>query len=458
MRALLAGLMVIVASIATAIAQPADVQLAAAQAQIAKMVADGRAVLAGHADPHGNWTFANAKGERFSAATPDEMKRVAGVLAPGAEPAKAPIYVLTPDTVFADAGAWRSLPATADLRIASSGAVYRLLKTIAGGLQVEVRPALAIAAKDRTGFDAALWYFNRPFEKARMRIVAMEGGGPRVLSSTPRIDPATKEALIDPIEPAALVDAIKGLKGQTAVLSGRTEGEFLVGFDSRGRAQRVALGPLFDAAIAADTGVIVLGQTNPAQMGGRNWAYQKIEARGLADAASRATFGDFFEALAAGERFIATPRTAADGRIVIDVARSGLGAPTEIGSRVGRVLKDLASQAMGKVPVVGMTVVLPPLARQQSLDGRWFGALPRSWVWIYAGLFVLGLIGWPVADRWFSRVWPQEQAGEYHNAFGYAAARAIRTTLLALVYAPAVAVASAPVRVMEMVGRGRASV
>lgn len=432
----------------------ADGQLANAAAQIgAVSAADGAVALAGHADHHGNWTFVNGKGERFSVATPDELKRVVSVLAPGGDAARRIVFLLTPDTLFGPAQAWKSLASLrAALRLASDVTTYKVQRRDPLPPLVEVRPTLLVAAKTRAAFESTLWYFARPFERSRMRMIALEAGAPRVLSSSPRYDPKTKDALIDTLDPTALPAALSGLGGQTAVLSGRIEGDALVGLDAKGRLHRVALAPLLAAGVAADVGVVVMAQSNPAQMGGRNWLYQRVEVKGLTHSAGGAAFGEFLDALTMGEQFVVTAaERAGDGRIDLDIQRSGSSAPGDTVSRLSRMVRDLASEAMGKVPVIGVRAVLPAVARQQELDRRWVSWLPSSLTRLYAVLLAAGLIGWPVAMSWFQRIWPGEQRRDYANAFGYGAAHGLRAAVFALVFAPLAAFASAPLRLLGLV-------
>ena len=64
----------------TAAKRPA-LDLAAAQLKTFAATAKGPA-LAATVSQEGHWTFVNARGERFTAASPDELKRVVSALAP----------------------------------------------------------------------------------------------------------------------------------------------------------------------------------------------------------------------------------------------------------------------------------------------------------------------------------------------------------------------------------------
>src|SRR5262245_48665762 len=69
-----------------------------------------RPALAAQATQEGHWRFVNRAGETFTAGTPEEMKRVAGVLLPDAKPdAKLALYV-TEDTILLNRAALKELP------------------------------------------------------------------------------------------------------------------------------------------------------------------------------------------------------------------------------------------------------------------------------------------------------------------------------------------------------------
>ena len=87
------------------------------------MVPAGTAVLAADASPEGHWTFVNGKGERFTAATTEEMARMPGVLAPEAKEAGGRlILVVTEASVFGPGDALSMLPRDAGVRLSTGPA------------------------------------------------------------------------------------------------------------------------------------------------------------------------------------------------------------------------------------------------------------------------------------------------------------------------------------------------
>ena len=67
----------------------------------------------------------------------------------------------------------------------------------------------------------------RPLDRARVRVLALEPGGPSTLTSTPRIDAATNRAAVDVIDPASLPAAMGSIRGQTVLITGRVDGQLL---------------------------------------------------------------------------------------------------------------------------------------------------------------------------------------------------------------------------------------
>ena len=130
-----------------------------------------------------------------------------------------------------------------------------------------------------------MWQLARPLNKANVRVLALEPGGPPRLASTPRIDPATKRAMVDAIDPASLPAALGSVRGQTVLVTGRVDGRLLYVQPSSGPERSMLLPDLFKAAEEADVNLIVLRTAStPRQPGGRNWLWQKVEVRGLEQA------------------------------------------------------------------------------------------------------------------------------------------------------------------------------
>ena len=132
----------------------------------------------------------------------------------------------------------------------------------------------------------------RPLDRARVRVLALEPGGPSTLTSTPRIDAATSRAAVDIIDPASLPAAMGSIRGQTVLVTGRVDGQLLYVKPSSGPEKSLLVRDLLRAAEDADVNLVVLQSTStPRQPGGRNWFWQKVEVKGLDDALQRAAHG-----------------------------------------------------------------------------------------------------------------------------------------------------------------------
>src|SRR5438132_2454474 len=88
--------------------------------------AEGGAALAAQATQEGHWRFVNKAGETFTAGTPDELTRVAGILLPEAKAdAKLSLY-LTEDTIFLNRSALKDLPKGSELNVVVGNEAYRI--------------------------------------------------------------------------------------------------------------------------------------------------------------------------------------------------------------------------------------------------------------------------------------------------------------------------------------------
>jgi hypothetical protein len=143
-----------------------------------------------------------------------------------------------------------------------------------------------------------------------------------------------------------------------------------------------------------------------------------------------------------------------DTRMLLDVHRAaGLPSTASSTAQVGSALSDIVAGLTGKVVHEGAVLHARSARRQAELDRRLVWFLPADITWAYAALIALGLLGLPVAWRWWARVWPFEAAGDYRNATGYWAARVIRGIVFALLFLPLAAVFAGPVSILQMLTR-----
>ena len=222
-----------------------------------------------------------------------------------------------------------------------------------------------------------MFHLGRHLNRSNIRVLALEPGGPKALSSVPNYDPATKAALVDPIDPAVLGPAFGKLRGQTVLVTGRVEGDMLYFKPSKGAESKIALATLGRAAESADVSLVVLQSSVTRQPGGRNWLWQTVSVSGLDDALKRATFGDFLNALAAGRgELVVSARPSAAGRVTLTANPSGASA-VPMTDAVGNWFSDTAGELMGNVVVQGVQAYVPDRERVEELDARIIPWCPR---------------------------------------------------------------------------------
>jgi len=416
--------------------------------------ADG-AVLAAQATPEGHWRFVNRAGETFTAGTPEEMKRLAAVLLPGTSAeAKLSLY-LTEDTFFAHRAALEQLPKGSALHVVVRAESYPVLRRGEGAAErfyAQVRPNLVVELSERQAFDEAVWQLARPLNKANVRVLALEPGGPSTLASAPRIDPATRRALVDVIDPASLSAALGAVRGQTVLVTGRVDGRLLFVQPASGPERSLILADLLKAAEEADVNLVVLRTaTTPRQPGGRNWLWQKVEVKGLEQAMQHARVADFLDALSGGRGRMAVAAAPSGRRTLIDIRPAGPFAGGPLERPVGDLFSGIVSDITGRVVATGMQGSLRSAERQQELDQRLIPGIPSDFQLGYVVLVVLGLFGIPVSRAWWRRIWPPEQAADYAGPAGYWAARLVRGAVFLLLFLPLTAPVSAPYSLLRQV-------
>lgn len=396
--------------------------------------------LAAHATPEGHWRFTNRSSEIFTAGTPDEMKRVVAALAPDAAGAEARLSLyLSEETVFGQQSLLKELPAGARLHVVIGKSGFPLIRRSQGGaerLLAEIRPNVALLLNEERAVAEALFQLSRPLEASRLRVLSLKPDGPDSLKSLPRFDPATKGALVDEIDPNSLGRALGSLSGQTAVVTGRIEGGELRFRPAAGSERAIPLAEIERAAAAADVNLVVLQSAVPAQPGGRNWLWQKVEVAGLDDALKRATFADFLNALGTDRGQLVVEAVAAlDGRALLRALPAGRQSEPITG-RLGEWLSEVVASVTGNVVPGAVEVMARSEERQRELDARIVPGVPSALQIGYLAGLVAGLMGLPVARRWWVRIWPPETRADYAGGLGYHAARAAKLVAFLLLFLP----------------------
>jgi hypothetical protein len=397
--------------------------------------------------PAGRWRFVSRSGESMAVGSAEDMKRVLPVLAPEARAGARLALHLTPDTVIRDRAALKALPAGADLRVVAGEESYRLLRRAdAAGERffAEIRSNLVVEMGDRRLFDEAVWQLERRLDKAALRVLALEPGGPTALPASPRIDPASRRALVDSIDPVRLPAAMPGVAGQTLVVVGRIDRDILHVKPASGPERGLMARELFRAAAAADVNLIVLVSAAAArQPAGRNALWQLA---GTPDEALRqAHLADVLNVLGAPGRRLAVAALPQGPRTALDLTPAAADLPATSPVRPApEAVVAAAADLMSRVTSASVQASLRSAAHQQELDWRLLPGIPSEVQIGYGLMVLLGLLGVPVARMWWQRVWPPETAADYAGRAGYWAARASRGLAFGLVFVPLTAAVSMP--------------
>jgi hypothetical protein len=412
--------------------------------------------LAAQGTQEGYWRFVNRAGEMFTVGSPDEMKRAISVLYPEAKPGARVLVYMTEDTVFRHRAALKTLPAAAELYMVVRGRSYRLRRGEADAerLLAEVRTNVGVEPRDERAFGEAIWHLARRLRDARVRVLALEPGGPRALSAWQRIDPATRRAVVDVIDPASLASAMGSVAGQMLLVVGRVDRDVLEIRPSRGPEHSVRLDHLFKAAADADVNLVVLETASaPRQPAHRSGLWQSLEETDGEAALRRAEIADLLSGMAGpGRRLSVTTAEGTGKRTLLRMAASNdLPGPLPARSaadRLSRLIGELTFEAV----VTGVRASLLDADRQRELDRRSLAGIPAALQLGYVVLLALGLLGMPVARTWWVRVWPPETAAEYAGRQGYWAACAARGLAFLLLFVPITAAAAAPYNLARQMG------
>ncbi len=400
----------------------------------------GHAALAGSVSHEGHWTFVNRAGETITAGSPDELKRVLRVLSPDQSKPDSRIAIyIAEETAFKGRAHLKDLPKVADLNGMIGSESYRLVKQGDDAnlrLFAEVRPRLLVSLTERAHFDEALWQLGRKIDAGTVRIIGLEPGGPAGLTTASRLDPGTKRTLIDSIDPDRLRHSFGAIRRQTAVLSGRVDGELLMFKPASGAEKSLLLRDLTAAAEAADVNLVILKSAAARQPGARNWLWQKIDVAGVPPPMERTSLDEVLTALAGdgGALAVTVSKTSAI-RTMFEVRRVNLSSEKS-GNPIVAVVKDVVSEVAGNIVSDEIEAWMESAERKQELDQRIVPGIPSDWQFGYLGLLMFGLIGWPVTARWWGRLWPPEAAGEYPSRFGYWAASAVRGGAFVTLFLP----------------------
>ncbi len=402
---------------------------------------DGDVPFAAHATPEGHWTFTNRDGAAFTAATPDEMGRVAKALAPEAPEGAGLSLHLTEDSVFLRRSAIDSLPSGARLNVVIGKASHPIVRRGGSGegaqLFAKVRDNVLVPIGERAAFGEAVWQLERGLSRADIRVLSLKPGSSKGLSATAKYDDLHKVPLADEIDPARLAEVLPDIRGQTAVVTGRIDRDLLYVLPTSGSEKALSLSAIRKAAADADVNLVVLHSSKQLQPGGQNWFWQTIELDGLGKALEKNTFGDFLDALAGGRgQLVVKSSGANDARVLVEAIPDP--ARRDIVDSVGTWVGDAVSDVTGHVVTEGVQAFMTSQARQKELDERIVPGIPSDWQFYYIGAMIMGLVGIAVARSWWDAIWPKEKRADYRGRFGFYAARTIRWLAFAVIFLPLV--------------------
>lgn len=405
-----------------------------AASHLADLKLPPKAALAAHATPEGHWQSANREGQLFTAATPYEMQRVLPSLLPDATETRLSLFV-SEDSFFKSPEHLAALPKDADIHIVTDGGAYPVRRgsvTANAAMIAEVRPNLSMALTDAQLFDEVIAFLSRPLNRADMRPLAVTAGGPKTIPSVPRVDLTTKAAEVDAIDPAHLTSAFRTLKGRTAVVTGRVDGETI----AFGDAPAIATADIAAAARDNDVSLIVLHSASGVQPGGRNWLWQKTTIDGLSEASGKATMGEFLDTLAA-----------ARGGMTMDVARDSFGrirvatqplAEAGVIDSATSAVGDAIGHVTGQIAQAGADIYTRDHAAQEEQDARLIPFLPSIVQIVYLSGLIAGVLGFSTARAWWRWLYPNTPQAQGDSRLARFFRALPNEATFALIFLPAV--------------------
>lgn len=407
--------------------------------------AAGSVFLAAHIGQEGHWTFANPRGETFTAGTPDEMKRVTTSLAPDAPEAGVELTLfLTRTSALLGPELLRALPPTAKLHVVIGTEAYPLLRQRIGSAEhmlLALSPRVRVSLFEPTALDETLEQLARPLTRERLRLIALEPGGLETLPRHAKADPSTGRSPIEAVDPTRLPAAFTALRGQTALISGRISGDLIAYRPRSGAELTIKLSELTRGAALAGVDLLIVQSVTPHQPGTRNWLWQRFEIDGLDKGLVAPTFGDLIaNLLGARGPVVITSSRPADGRVMLRAGPADGVDQTNAGG-LGGVVKEVTAGLTGNISPSMLDAYLIAAGERREFGRRLVPFVPSALQALYLGGLAAGLGGFTALRRWWRRLWPAENAGEYASRAGYLAAQGIRVAVFALLFVP---VAGAP--------------
>lgn len=401
--------------------------------------ADAKTALAVHATPEGHWVFVNKKGDQFTAGTPDELARAPQSLL-GVSANETPLSLfLTDKTVFEHSSRLRDLPSTAKLHVTMDNKTHRLIASPdqPKGYVLRATSNVDVALTRKEMVQEAMYRLARPLNRANIRVLSLQPGGPKTLSSVRAYDPKTKQRLTEAVDPQHLGPAMRKLKGQTVIVTGKVKNGVLEFQPDAMPASQISMADLASAARNADVNLIVLRSSSPNQPGGKTWLWRTIEVDGLKEALEKPTFADFMQGIAERSgNVLVEANQGGQGRLVISARPTARAANPGIATDVGSWLDTISETVTGTIATEGMSAFVRNKDREREHALRVIPGIPSIAQIMYAFGIFAGLMGLGTARSWWRSIWPPENRSEYAGTFGFWAARIVRGAAFVLLFLP----------------------
>ena len=243
-----------------------------------------------------------------------------------------------------------------------------------------------------------------------MRVLSLDKDGPKTLGTLGKRG-AEGLPVAEAVDPAALEAALPSLRGQTVIVTGKVEGETLAFTGVSGASGTVPIADLMQAAERSDVNILVLDAGVAKQPGGTTWLWQERGIAHLDTAMAKTTLGDFIGALSRGQGRLAVDADwGASGHFRLSAKPAASDAPTASGEAAGQSFGestvafavDLASKIAGNVAPQATAASLNSRDTQWDLDNRLIPGIPADVQLSLAISWVLGLIGFHEARRWWA--------------------------------------------------------
>jgi hypothetical protein len=300
---------------------------------------------------------------------------------------------------------------------------------------------------------------ERPVDRALVRILALESGGPTGILRSPSVEPGERRARPDVVDPGHLGRAIGSVSGQVVLVSGRLDGQRLVFKPGSGPEGAMSVAQLAQDAARANVNLVILDTSSPRQPGTRNWLWQRMALSNFDKALGGASLGGFLYVLAGEpEKLVISGAAMADGRIEIvsrPLSSTGPAPVANLTEVVAGTWADIVSETAGSIAIRGLRASLLTMERQREIDRRIVPGIPSRVQAGYLALLALGLLALPVVNQWWRRVWPRESEAQYAGRAGFAMARLARGIVFATLFLPLVASPALFVRLVNVMS-GRA--